>query len=470
MIRGLRIVCAVALSGIASGPAFATDEPELAVAERGPFVAKIEVDGVFHEREPVVLAHRPEAAIGDVRIVEAVAPGPVAKGQVLARLEAPDLDWRIRQAELDLDLARIRLARQREEVRRIEETKRLELRRAELKLADAEHALDLFRTVEAPRRLRGSELTVELWDVQWAEAEEEHQVLVRMYEADGVIETRERMDMEARRRNLDRALQRKPSVAARHEILGEVTLPGELAALEFAVRKARHARDLAARTIAPEIERSRDALVKSELALRRQERALETLRLSLDMLTITAPVHGFAFAGHYHGGWKTLDPGHRVLRPGTPVSSGQVLFTIVQAAPKLVRATVPEARLLEVREEQEATLIPTAAGDVSLPARVTHVERPCSDGSFTVWLDARTRHERLFPGSTCRVRMIVAEKADALTVPASAVRREGGEAFVDVWSDGETIARRVEVGATSGGRTEILAGLEAGERVQVAGN
>ena len=125
-----------------------------------------------------------------------------------------------------------------------------------------------------------------------------------------------------------------------------------------------------------------------------------------------------------------------------------------------------EAELLRLHPGQTAELSPTAAPAIALAASVTQVEPVVSDGRFALWLKAHVRHERVFPGGTCRVRVTLEEKHDALSVPADAVRREGGQAYLDVWKDGALSPRRVEVGATSEGRAEILDGVEAGETVK----
>ncbi|HEY8494670.1 MAG TPA: efflux RND transporter periplasmic adaptor subunit, partial [Myxococcota bacterium] len=57
-----------------------------------------------------------------------------------------------------------------------------------------------------------------------------------------------------------------------------------------------------------------------------------------------------------------------------------------------------------------------------------------------------------------------------LTVPESAVLRAGARDFVFLdLGGGRLRPQRVEVGITSGGRVEILAGLEEGERVVRSG-
>ncbi|MDT0632568.1 efflux RND transporter periplasmic adaptor subunit [Rubrivirga litoralis] len=67
---------------------------------------------------------------------------------------------------------------------------------------------------------------------------------------------------------------------------------------------------------------------------------------------------------------------------------------------------------------------------------------------------------------------VEAPAGGAVTVPAEAVEREGGQAFVYVPVPGEprTYARRaVALGGATGDRVEVTAGLEPGERVVVDG-
>jgi HlyD family secretion protein len=61
-------------------------------------------------------------------------------------------------------------------------------------------------------------------------------------------------------------------------------------------------------------------------------------------------------------------------------------------------------------------------------------------------------------------RVLVAERADALKVPAGSVFREGGWAVFAV-EGGRARRREVRLGAASGDEVEILAGLEEGARV-----
>lgn len=72
------------------------------------------------------------------------------------------------------------------------------------------------------------------------------------------------------------------------------------------------------------------------------------------------------------------------------------------------------------------------------------------------------------PGQAFTGRVILLSAADALTVPNVALSGEGEQAFVTVLEGGEPVRRPVQLGVRGPARTQVLSGLEAGERVLLA--
>ena len=64
-----------------------------------------------------------------------------------------------------------------------------------------------------------------------------------------------------------------------------------------------------------------------------------------------------------------------------------------------------------------------------------------------------------------KLKFTTVTKSDAITVPEDSVVTKGETHKVFVYADGKSTAREVETGATSGGRTEIVKGLDAGTKV-----
>ena len=115
-----------------------------------------------------------------------------------------------------------------------------------------------------------------------------------------------------------------------------------------------------------------------------------------------------------------------------------------------------------------------AAGypDLKLPAKVREVSAiPVTAGSFEAKLtvDMPKDAEALMPGMACTVKLVAYAKADALTVPATAVFSEEldeDKHFVYLLvKDGKHEKRTVTVGKKTDGKIEIVQGLQAGDEI-----
>jgi hypothetical protein len=72
------------------------------------------------------------------------------------------------------------------------------------------------------------------------------------------------------------------------------------------------------------------------------------------------------------------------------------------------------------------------------------------------------------PGQAFTGRVILLSAPEAFTVPNVALSGEGDQAFVTVLDGGEPVRRPVVLGKRGPARTQVLSGLEAGERVLLA--
>lgn len=81
--------------------------------------------------------------------------------------------------------------------------------------------------------------------------------------------------------------------------------------------------------------------------------------------------------------------------------------------------------------------------------------------------EAAKRHGWV-PGQAFTGRVILLSAPEAFTVPNVALSGEGDQAFVTVLDDGEPVRRPVVLGKRGPARTQVLSGLDAGERVLLA--
>jgi RND family efflux transporter MFP subunit len=442
------------------------EAPPSVAAEKGPFVVWVEASGTL---EPVGAAEvrvELDAYAGELEIVEVAPPGPVRKGELLVRLDPEKLDEQLAAAEKDAAIAAQALAKQEEEAKRAEEGARLAMERAVVEKTRADHALEQFTKVDRPLRTKEAEHRLQGTRDNIQDQEEELDQLRKMYQADDLVEGTEEIVMKRSERSLARSKTWLGYQTTRNKTLLEVDLPREQETLELEAKKEAFELDRLRATQPPTLAQSRLELEKARLTAERGSKALSKLRSDRERLTLVSPVDGVAVPGAFaKGKWSGLEDATRALRKGEAVRAKQVLFTVLEPGSVVVRASVPEASLLSVQVGQPAEVTLGVQPDRKLEARVARVARASSDGNFEVHLDLAAKDERWMPGWSAKARVRTTERSAAVTVPAASVTADGDKRFVHVVTEDGAAPREVTVGATSGGRTEIVAGLEAGERV-----
>jgi hypothetical protein len=451
--------------GSGGGEAKAKEAPKTVEVQRGPFTVTLELSGTFEPKGAVEVSYKPQAYGGDLEVVDVAAPGSVVKGQVLVRFKTEKIDEQIQSSEADLVVARANVARQTEESKRQEESSAIALARGQTEKRRADEALKRYREVELPLKKSEWEHSMQGTENFIQDQTEELNQLEKMYKADDLTEATEEIVLRRAQRNLERARRSQQFQKQRHALFLDVEVPNELENLTLGQRKQANDWDKLQATSPLALEQSRLELAKTRLGLERQEQGLQKLRRDRDAMVIVAPEGGTAVPGTFSKGkWGNLEEMGKNLRVGQKVPANQVLFTILRGGLG-VRTEVAEADVLKLREGHTGALVPTAAPDLTIGATVARVARVSSDGNFDVHVDLATGDERLMPGYGCKLKIDVLTKSAALTVPTSAVSKEDDKTFVHVWADGKSTAREVKTGATSGGRTEVLEGVEAGLRV-----
>lgn len=216
------------------------------------------------------------------------------------------------------------------------------------------------------------------------------------------------------------------------------------------------------------------ALEQAQSADARDLRAAARQRLQVLGLTaadIRSARHGAGAAITLHapaaGVVTTLD-----VREGQRVSAGQTLMTLNGLSTVWIEAALPQAVAATVRRGTPVTV--TVNG---LPDRMFHgtVETVLPD------IDGATRTQRarivldnpdavLSPGMFATVQLNPTPGAAMPVIPDDALIATGNQARVIVAdAEGHFRAVAVRIGRAAGGYTEILAGLEGGEKVVVSG-
>lgn len=158
------------------------------------------------------------------------------------------------------------------------------------------------------------------------------------------------------------------------------------------------------------------------------------------------------------------------MREGAQVMPGQTLLQVAGLTRVWVVVDLPERELARVRSGQTANIHIDALPDATLKGNVEYIypnlDATARTGQVRIQLD--NPKGMLRPGMYAQVELAT-EKREVLVVPSEAVITTGTRNIVIVHENGAFHPVDVKTGSESGGRTEILAGLKAGEEVVLSG-
>ncbi|MDB5863627.1 MAG: efflux transporter periplasmic adaptor subunit [Betaproteobacteria bacterium] len=189
-----------------------------------------------------------------------------------------------------------------------------------------------------------------------------------------------------------------------------------------------------------------------------QIRLVETSGKLHPRLSIVAPIGGVV--------------AELTAREGMTVMTGAPLFRINGLGTVWVNAELPEAQAGEVRSGNDVEArTPSLPGSV-FKGRVSAILPEVSPATRTlkVRMELANPRGQLIPGMFVTVSFTPARGKDVLLVPSEAVIRTGRRNVVMVAQDqGHFVPAEVQIGREADGRTEIVKGLQAGQKIVTSG-
>ena len=178
--------------------------------------------------------------------------------------------------------------------------------------------------------------------------------------------------------------------------------------------------------------------------------------LELSWTTVTAPISGVV--------------AERMIKPGNFVQANTPIFRIVDDARLEAELNVPERELATLKAGLPVRLTVDALPGRVFEGRIDRVS-PVVDsesGTFRV-IAAFVGKGDLKPGMFGRISIDYDQRADALTVPRTALLEDEAEPAVFVIEEGKAKRVPIELGYLDGEWAEVRGGLEEGARVVTAG-
>ncbi len=160
---------------------------------------------------------------------------------------------------------------------------------------------------------------------------------------------------------------------------------------------------------------------------------------------------------------RNIDIGH--LTSVGP--QGAPLFIVARVDTVTVAVSVPELYAASAKPGCRAIVRLQALGNRTVEAKVTRAARVLDPSSRTlrVEIDLPNPDGTLLPGLYAYTTVVVEERPDALTVPLTAVVREGDKASCVVVERGQAVRLPIVVGLSDGVRCEVVSGLSGRELV-----
>jgi HlyD family secretion protein len=447
--------------------------------EKKPFKIALTLPGILAAEEATEISYRPHPLIpapqsqGPLAIRSIAAHGgKVAQGDLLVAFDTSKLDAVIADTESEartLD-ANLRLAE--EELPHLEKSAPAELAAAETAKKHADEDLKYFLDVGRAERQKQADFSVKSAKYFKEYAEEELQQLEKMYKANDLTESTEKIILRRQQHRVELATYWYQTSVLERDHLMKYTLPQQ----ERTLKETQVKQDLhlarTQKTLAPTLAQKHTALAKMRADREKTEGRLEKLRKDRASLTINAPSAGIVYYGKFHKGqWTGLAGLENKLVKGGSVSPEEVFLTVVKPRPVVVHVTIDEKDVYLIKAGLEGKAKVPFHPERRLSARVSKLAAvPASPGKFDadVALELGADDADLLPGMACSIHFVPYSKQDAIVVPSRAIYEEADKYFVDVLGKkGQPEKREVTPGRADGDHTEITDGLRSGEEIFV---
>ena len=198
------------------------------------------------------------------------------------------------------------------------------------------------------------------------------------------------------------------------------------------------------------------------------------------LLTLKSPADGIVYYGEYNGEfsrgkWNNAAAVASGMKVKEVIKNNQVLFTIVDPKPTVIRIAVAEKELHWINAGTQGIVTPTAFPNDRYKVKVTQRNSvPSPSNDYVAILSVEMPDDaKVYPNMSGSVELTVYDKKETLLVPTAALKREEMEedswnhAYLYVYEEGkkEAVKKKVKTGQVKGDKTELIGGIATGTKV-----
>jgi len=211
-------------------------------------------------------------------------------------------------------------------------------------------------------------------------------------------------------------------------------------------------------------------------ALTAAKNQLASAKSQLASATMTSPITGVVAAvnltvGESVSGNAASNPNASSDSSSNDNSSSDPQILVISTNSWLVNATVDATSVGLIKKGNQAQLTVTGASD-TVYGTISSIGLVSSStsgtASYPVVIDVTGSPSGLHDGANVTATLIYKQVSNVLVVPTLALHRNAnGGQYVEQVKNGKTVQTTVRVGIASGGQTQIVSGLSAGDKIIV---
>lgn len=219
--------------------------------------------------------------------------------------------------------------------------------------------------------------------------------------------------------------------------------------------------EAAVREAQANVDKAKSDVTAAGARLKVAEANLARTQTLVSYLEIKAPFDGCVTARH-------VDTGHYV-QPATGTNAKPVMV-VARTDRVRIFVDVPENEAQYADKDDKATITVQALRGEKFTGTVARTSWALDEANRTLRVEVHPdNHEgRLRPGMYATTEIVLADRAETLTIPASAVVRTGDSPCVCAVEDGKIVRKPVQLGLRSGPRIEVLEGLDVNDTIVIA--